>query len=247
MKVLLRRSSDRGRGDYGWLKTRYSFSFAEYHDPKQLGFGVLRVINEDHIAGGGGFPMHGHRDMEILTYVVEGALEHRDSMGNTGVIKSGEIQQMSAGTGVRHSEFNASSERPVHLLQIWIVPDKAGYLPKYDQKNFSDRLASSDLVLLASRDGRDESVVIHQDVNLYVVKASVPGRRNQPIGAARGLWLQVISGEVTATGVVLTAGDGFGLEVQPQEAAGVVDLSWSGDAEFLIFDLGIDAESAEVL
>ena len=154
---------------------------------------------------------------------------------------------MSEGTGVRHHEFNAAVERTVHLLQNWIVPDKVGHLPKCAQKNFSDRLASSDFVLLASRDGRDGSVVIHQDVDLYVVKASVPGRRSQPVGAARGLWLQVISGEVTATGVVLTAGDGIGLEMQPQEAAGVVDLSWSGDAEFLIFDLGIDAETAEAL
>lgn len=225
---------DRGSADHGWLKTRYSFSFADYYDPEQMGFGVLRVINDDRIAGGGGFPMHAHRDMEILTYIIEGALEHRDSMGNAGVIQSGEIQQMSAGTGVRHSEFNASGDTPVHLLQIWIVPDKVGYQPKYDQKDFSKRLANSEFVLLASRSGREGSAVIHQDVDLFAVKSATTGQKTHTLGAGRGLWLQVIRGDVTGTGIVLSAGDGLGLaEIDS------VDLSWSAGAEFLIFDLAV--------
>ncbi|MBL7686796.1 MAG: pirin family protein [Bdellovibrionaceae bacterium] len=230
----MRRSLDRGSADHGWLKTRYSFSFADYYDPEQMGFGVLRVINDDRIAGGGGFPMHAHRDMEILTYIIEGALEHRDSMGNTGVISAGEIQQMSAGTGVRHSEFNASGEASVHLLQIWIVPDKAGYEPKYDQKDFSARLANSEFVLLASRSGREGSAVIHQDVDLFAVKSKIAGQKTHALGTGRGLWLQVIRGGVTGAGVTLTAGDGLGLTDVDS-----VDLSWSAGAEFLIFDLAV--------
>lgn len=234
MKTVLRRSFDRGSADYGWLKTQYTFSFAGYYNPQQIGFGVLRVINEDRIAGGGGFPMHGHRDMEILTYIVEGALEHRDSMGNTGVIRAGEIQQMSAGTGVRHSEFNASGEESVHLLQIWIVPDKFGYQPKYDQKDFSARLANSEFVLVASQNGREGSAVIHQDVDLFAVRSKIAGQKTQTLGPGRGLWLQVIRGHVIGADIALKAGDGLGLaEIDS------VHLSWDGGAEFLIFDLDV--------
>src|SRR3954462_7728384 len=167
MAMIIRRGKDRGYADHGWLRSFHTFSFADYNDPKHMGFRHLRVINEDRVAGGQGFGQHGHRDMEILTWVLEGALEHKDSMGNGDVIKPGDLQYMSAGKGVLHSEFNASKTEPVHLLQIWILPEKRGLTPSYEEKAYSDDQKLGKLRLVASPDGREGSVTVHQDVRLY--------------------------------------------------------------------------------
>ncbi len=218
---FIRRSDARGGADHGWLKTRHSFSFADYVDPAFMGFGNLRVINEDHIAGGGGFPPHPHRDMEIVTVVLAGELAHRDSLGNSSVIKPGDVQRMSAGSGIRHSEFNASETTPVHLMQIWILPDTEGGTPTYAQKNFSEAELKNRFRLIASHEGRLESVSYQQDMDLYRavldkgVEVKWDGR------AGRALWLQVAKGAVTITGVddapiELKAGDALAVRWQPQ-------------------------------
>jgi len=170
--IQIRKSNERGHANHGWLDTHFTFSFAEYYDPKHVHFRTLRVMNDDRVAGGGGFPMHPHRDMEIITYVLEGALEHRDSMGNGSVIRTGDIQYMSAGTGVTHSEFNASQTDPVHLYQIWMFPEEQGLKPAYGQKNFSEAEKCGKLRLLVSSDGRDGSVKIRQDNELYATVLS---------------------------------------------------------------------------
>lgn len=193
--ICLRKSNDRGRADHGWLKSRHTFSFADYHDPDFMGFRTLRVINEDHIQGGKGFGTHPHRDMEIISYVASGALEHKDSMGNSTVILPGEVQRMSAGTGVRHSEFNPDPNHEVHLFQIWILPEKTGIPPSYGQKSFELELNNNDLVLVVSKDGRDGSLSMNQDADVYVSRLK-PGRKfSLQIRSGRGIWAQMINGD----------------------------------------------------
>src|SRR5215475_13007989 len=195
--ITIRKSDRRGHADHGWLNTRFTFSFADYFDPEHVQFRTLRVMNDDRIAGGGGFPTHPHRDMEIVTYVLEGVLAHQDSMGNGSVIKPGDVQYMSAGTGVAHSEFNASKTEPVHLYQIWMFPDKNGYRPAYDQKHFAPEEKRGTLRLLASPDGRDGSVRIRQDNRLYATILPPGAGVQHELAPERHAYVQVASGKVT--------------------------------------------------
>jgi redox-sensitive bicupin YhaK (pirin superfamily) len=228
--IQVRRGGQRGHARHGWLESYHSFSFADYFDPAHMGFGALRVINEDRVAPGQGFPTHGHRDMEIISYVLEGALEHQDSIGNGSVIRPGDVQRMSAGTGIRHSEFNASPTEAVHFLQIWVTPEQTGLAPGYEQKRFEPSALDGRLRLIGSRDGREGSVTIHQDARLYA------GRLNGeavefPTDRARRYWLQVVRGMVTLNGQRLAAGDGAGI-------TGEHALQIDGEsAELLLFDL----------
>jgi redox-sensitive bicupin YhaK (pirin superfamily) len=226
------RSKDRGLADHGWLNSRHTFSFGEYHNPARMGFSVLRVINEDRIQGGTGFDTHGHKDMEIISYVIDGALEHRDSTGTHAVIRPGEIQRMSAGSGVRHSEHNHLKDRATHFLQIWILPEKKGIAPGYDQKSFESDLACSDLLLVASHTGKQGSATLNQDVDIYACKAPAPGEKTLTTFAARHAWVQVVRGQVEVNGETLSAGDGAGLS-QVERIA----LKWQADTEFLLLDL----------
>ncbi|MCP5432995.1 MAG: pirin family protein [Alphaproteobacteria bacterium] len=229
--ITLRPAGERGHADHGWLDTRHSFSFANYYDPEHMGYGPLRVINEDRVAGGGGFPPHPHRDMEILTYVLEGALEHRDSMGNGSVIRPGEVQRMSAGTGVVHSEMNPSAEDSVHLLQIWILPERAGLRPSYEQRAFD--LSGGGLTLLASREAREGSVAIHRDVDLYAARLGPGGAVGHSFAPGRIGWLQVARGNVDLDGKRLEAGDGAAI-------ADLAEVKLAADeagAELLLFDM----------
>lgn len=230
--IKIRKASERGHANHGWLEARHSFSFAEYHDPAHMGFSVLRVINEDKIVGGAGFPTHGHQNMEIITYIVEGVLEHKDSMGNTATISPGEVQRMSAGTGVRHSEYNHLKVEKTHLMQIWIIPDKEGYPPSYEQKNFSSKLEAGELVLVASNTGRDGSVSLHQDVDLYALKSANNGERILNTQENRFYWLQVVKGVVKFNDVSLGAGDAISASVLSR-----IHLKWNAGSEFLLFDL----------
>jgi hypothetical protein len=226
--ITVRKAADRGHFNHGWLDTSHTFSFADYHDPKFMGFRSLRVINEDRVQAGEGFGTHGHRDMEIVTYVLEGALGHRDSTGGGGVLRPGEVQRMSAGTGVRHSEMNGSNDEPVHFLQIWLLPERPGIAPSYEQKAFPDR--DGRLRLVASHDGRDGSLTIHQDVDLYASQLG-SGSLTYELRRGRYGWLQVARGSVTLNGVTLAAGDGAAIE-------GESSLTIAGTgAEFLFFDL----------
>lgn len=228
----IRRASERGQGEHGWLRSAHTFSFADYYDPNNMGFRALRVINEDRVQPGRGFGTHPHRDMEILSYVLEGSLEHRDSMGNGSVIKPGEVQRMSAGTGVKHSEFNGSKELPVHFLQIWLMPDRGGHEPGYEQKAFPLEDRRGVLRLVASPDGREGSVSLHQDVLLYASLLGEGEGARYELRAERHAWLQVARGAVELNGERLEAGDGASL------AGGAeLDLKGRGDAEFLLFDL----------
>lgn len=231
----IRRSEDRGQGEHGWLHSRHSFSFADYHDPRFMGYRDLRVINEDRVEPGHGFGTHGHRDMEIISYVLDGALEHADSTGTRAVIRPGEVQRMTAGTGVRHSEYNHSKQAPVHFLQIWILPREQGLRPGYEQKRFEDADKRNALRLVASPDGRDGSVTIHQDVDLYASLlepgAAVSFERKQ----GRHLWLHVARGELRVNGEALSAGDAVATNDEGAlriEGAGAAD-----PAEILLFDL----------
>ena len=230
--ITIRRAEDRGHFDHGWLDTCHTFSFADYHDPAHMGFRSLRVINEDRVQAGHGFPMHGHRDMEILTYVLEGALEHRDSMGNGGIIHPGEVQRMTAGAGIRHSEGNPSADEPVHLLQIWILPEARGLPPSYEQRSFHAQERSGRLRLIASRDGRDGSVTIHQDASIYATTLSPGARVSVSVAMTRHLWVQGARGRLRVDGRELGAGDGVA-------ASGVGELEIEGleTAEALVFDL----------
>lgn len=289
--ITIRKSKERGYADHGWLQARHTFSFADYYDPKHMEFGVLRVINEDRIATGMGFPTHGHRDMEIVTIIIDGALEHKDSMGNTSVIRPGEVQRMSAGTGVRHSEFNASqvignpeasssggkSTMPVaafgpdgetHLLQIWIQPSRMGIKPSYEQKSFievfekknnSEKLnaGSSHLVLVVSPTGREGSLSINQDAEIYMFQGrdlEIKKNHDEPIFTQkytvknnRKVWIQMIAGRMTMNklplandmkvvsdgpGVVLDAGDGAAISDEQ-----TLSLAWSSDSKFILFDM----------
>ena len=230
--INIRKSAERGLAEHGWLKSRHTFSFANYHDPAHMGYSVLRVINEDRIEGATGFGRHSHRDMEIISYVIDGALEHEDSMGTKAVIVPGEVQRMSAGTGIQHSEQNRLKDRETHFLQIWIVPEKNGIVPSYEQKSFAGSFGCSDLILVGSKHGRDGSIVINQDVDLYACKAVEAGEKHYRSFVHRHLWIQMIRGEVQVEGQTLLAGDGA--------AIGGVELlviQWSKGSEFLLFDL----------
>lgn len=230
--LRIRKSTERGHADHGWLNTYHSFSFAGYYDPKQMGFRALRVINEDRVQPKEGFPTHPHRDMEIITYVLEGALEHKDSMGNGSVIRPGEVQRMSAGTGITHSEFNHSGSELVHFLQIWIVPEKNGVTPGYEQTFFPDGEKRKNLRLIASRDGRNGSVTINQDVNLYAALLETGEELVHPLPDNRHAWLQVARGSVTVNGSLLDQGDGVAVSGEEQ-----VIVTGREKAEVLLFDL----------
>lgn len=230
--ILTRKSNHRGHADHGWLDSRFTFSFADYYDPEHVQFRTLRVMNDDRIAGGGGFPTHPHRDMEIVTYVLEGALAHKDSMGNGSVIKPGDVQYMSAGTGVAHSEFNASDSETAHLYQIWMFPDRQGYKPVYDQKHFTAGDKRGKLRLVVSPDGRDGSVRIRQDNELYATVLA-PGESVQhALKPDRHAYVQVARGSVTLNGEPLDAGDGAAISAEKS-----LQLTGVNDAEVLLFDL----------
>jgi redox-sensitive bicupin YhaK (pirin superfamily) len=231
--LTLRRAEERGRANLGWLDSRHSFSFGHYYDPEHMGFGPLRVINDDRVAGGGGFPTHPHGDMEIVSYVLEGALAHKDSLGTGSVIKPGDVQRMSAGSGIRHSEFNASKTEPVHFLQIWIVPEKRGLEPGYEQKTFTPEEKSNRLRLVGSRDGREGSVTIHQDVNLYATLLDDRAVVKHVVAPGRTAWVQVAQGTASLNGTQLHPGDGVAVS-EP----GTLELTGtSHDAEILLFDM----------
>ena len=230
--IHIRKSQDRGHADHGWLDSRFTFSFADYYDSRYVQFRTLRVMNDDRIAGGNGFPMHPHRDMEIVTYVLEGALAHKDSMGNGSVIKPGDVQYMSAGTGVAHSEFNASDSETAHLYQIWMFPDQKGYKPVYDQKHFTDADKRGKLRLVVSSDGRDGSVQIRQDNELYATILA-PGETVQhELKPDRHAYVQVARGSITLNGQPLDTGDGAAISAERS-----LELTASNDAEVLLFDL----------
>jgi quercetin 2,3-dioxygenase len=230
--MTIRRASERGHADHGWLNSFHTFSFADYHDPKHMGFRSLRVINEDRVAPAKGFGTHGHTDMEIISYVLEGALEHKDSIGTVGVIKPGDVQRMSAGTGVRHSEFNGSKDDLVHFLQIWIMPDKANHTPSYEQKNFSDAEKRGRLRLVASPDGHDGTVTIHQDAKLYAGLFDKDESASFDLAAGRHAWIHVAKGSVTINGESLKAGDAAAID-----DAGKIEIGRGDGAEVLLFDL----------
>jgi hypothetical protein len=228
----IRRAGDRGHFDHGWLDTYHTFSFGGYRDAAHMGFRALRVINEDWVQEGAGFPPHPHRDMEIITYILEGELEHKDSTGSGSVIRPGDVQRMSAGTGVVHSEFNHSATEPVHLLQIWIFPDTEGLAPGYEQKHFSEAERRGTLRLVASGDGRQGSLRIHQDAALYASLLEPGGEVAHALERDRHAWIQVARGAVTVNGAVLRAGDGAALSEAP-----AVAVRAQVPAEFLLFDL----------
>lgn len=230
--ITIRPARERGSRNYGWLDTRYTFSFSDYYDPRHVGFRHLRVINEDRVAPGMGFGAHGHRDMEILTYVVSGALAHRDSMGNGEVIRPHEWQRMSAGTGVRHSEMNASESELVHLYQIWILPEAEGIRPGYEQKLFAPEEKAGKLRLVASRGGEDGALKIHQDARVYNSLLSAGDELTHALEQGRHAWVQVVKGAVTVNGEALGEGDGAAVS---DEAALVIRAS--EDAEIILFDL----------
>lgn len=230
--INIRRSEERGGGDFGWLKTQHSFSFDTYHDPRFMGFRSLRVINEDWVQGGHGFPMHPHRDMEIITYVLEGSLEHRDSMGNGSIIRPGDGQRMSAGTGVRHSEANSSKTDAAHLLQIWILPDRRGHEPGYEQRSFPVGEKLGKLRLVASPDGKDGSVTIHQEAKLYASLLKPGEEVKHELGKGRYAWLQVAKGAVEVNGQSLNQGDGAAVSEEKS-----LLVKGTADAEILLFDL----------
>lgn len=234
MTLTLRKSDERGHANLGWLDSRHSFSFGHYHDPKHMGFGPLRVINDDRVAPGGGFATHPHSDMEIISYVLEGRLAHKDSLGTGSVIRPGDVQRMSAGTGIRHSEFNASKTEPVHFLQIWIIPERNGLAPGYEQKTFADAEKRGKLRLVGSRDGRDGSVTIHRDVDLYASLLSAGETVTHQLPAGRGAWVQVARGSLILNGERLAEGDGVAVSTP-----GALRLEGVDDAEALLFDMAV--------
>lgn len=229
--LKIRHAGERGTTNIGWLESYHTFSFGDYMDPAHHHYRTLRVINDDYVAGGGGFPMHPHRDMEILTYVMSGRLEHRDSMGNGTVIGPGEWQKMSAGTGIRHSEFNPSDTDAVHLLQIWIVPDRKGLTPEYDQKLFRDEDKRGRWRTIASPDGRDGSIRVYQDVTLSAAVLAQGDTLAYPLAAGRGAWLHVAKGTVTVNGEALHEGDAVSVEGETPTVIG------QNESEVLLFDL----------
>jgi len=232
--TTLRPSARRGHANHGWLDTHYSFSFADYYDPGHMGFRDLRVINEDRISAGRGFGMHPHRDMEILTYIIDGELSHRDSMGRGATIKRNDVQRMSAGTGILHSEMNQSPQ-PVHLLQIWILPEAQGLKPSYEDRTFSPEEKHNRLRLIASRDGRDGSTKIHQDASVYASLLDSGKSLDLELGRGRHAWVQLISGQLEVNGTALTTGDGAA--ISGESALRMASAGSNGSAEFLLFDL----------
>jgi redox-sensitive bicupin YhaK (pirin superfamily) len=230
--LTIRKSEDRGHFDFGWLETRHTFSFGDYHDPRHMGFRALRVINEDVVRGGGGFGTHPHRDMEIVTYVLSGALVHEDSMGNGSTIRPDDVQRMSAGTGVTHSEHNGSPSVPVHLLQIWLLPAQQGTPPSYEQKAFPAAEKRGRLRLVGASDGRDGAVTIHQDVALYATLLAPREHVTHGLAPGRHAWVQVVRGDAVVNGVRLGMGDGAALSAEPR-----VEISADSDVELLLFDL----------
>ena len=225
-------SESRGSANHGWLHAKHTFSFADYQDPKRVHFGPLRVINEDRIAPGQGFPTHGHRDMEIVTYPISGAIEHKDSMGNGTVITAGEVQRMTAGRGVQHSEFNHSKSDELHLLQIWMFPEQHHLEPGYEQTMFTREDKLNRLCLVASRDGRENSVTVHQKVDLYASVLEAKSTIEQPIGDARKIFVQIVSGDLVVNGQPVKAGDG--MQITDEKALYIESKS---EAEFLVFDM----------
>jgi len=228
----VRRAGERGHADHGWLDTWHTFSFADYHDPRHMGFRQLRVINDDRVRGGHGFPPHGHRDMEIVTYVLDGELQHQDDMGNGSVIRPGDVQRMSAGTGVVHSEFNPSKTDLVHLLQIWIQPGARGLAPEYEQKTFEDRDLRDTLRVIAAPDGRDGAVTIHQDVTLSASRLTPGATVRHAVAPGRFAWLHVARGMTALNGTPLQAGDGVSVGDQR-----LLTVTATEPAEILLFDL----------
>jgi redox-sensitive bicupin YhaK (pirin superfamily) len=230
--ISIRRAEERGSTRTAWLDSRHSFSFAHYYDPKHMGFGPLRVINDDRVAPGGGFPLHPHDNMEIISYVLEGALEHKDSLGSGSVIRAGEVQRMSAGTGIEHSEFNHSKTEPVHFLQIWIMPETYGIGPGYEQKSFAPA-GESAFTLIASRDGRDGSVTIHQDASLSLGRLRMGEEISRAVDAGRCAWLQATRGSLALGDHQLKAGDGAAVKEEAQIAIRALEEG----TEFLLFDM----------
>jgi hypothetical protein len=232
MNLTVRRSGDRGFADHGWLVARHSFSFADYHDPAHMSFRSLRVINQDLVAPANGFPPHGHRDMEIFTYVLEGAIEHRDSLGNHAQIKPGQIQVMSAGSGVKHSEYNPSKTERLHLIQVWITPDRPNLRPRYAEWKPTPEQLASPKVLIISNDGREGSAHISQDADVYRVKAQAGGMVSHDLRTGRGIWFQLIAGQVEIGGLKLSPGDAVN-----SEDPGTFAFHHDGPVEALLFDL----------
>lgn len=228
----IRKAHERGHANHGWLDTYHTFSFADYHDPAQMGFRALRVINEDRVHPGQGFGMHGHRDMEIITYVLEGALEHKDSMGNGSILRPGEFQRMSAGSGIRHSEFNPSATEPVHLYQIWLLPRSNGIQPGYEQKAFAETERRGRLRLVASPDGADGSLTIHQNAFVYLSSLNAGEKVSHEIKAGRYAWLQVLRGRINVDGTVLETSDGAAFSDEPR-----VVIVGEEPAEVMLFDM----------
>jgi redox-sensitive bicupin YhaK (pirin superfamily) len=230
--ITIRKAEERGHFDFGWLNTYHTFSFGDYYDPKHVRFRSLRVINEDFVQAGHGFPTHGHRDMEIITYILQGALEHRDSMGTGSIIRRGDAQRMSAGTGVTHSEANPSKDEPVHLLQIWIFPAEQDMQPDYEEKKFSDDEKRNKLRLIVSPEGSEGSVRIHQDAKIYASLLDEGREVQHTLGEGRSAWLQVAAGSVTLNGVALKQGDGAAMREESD-----VRIAANEPAEVLLFDL----------
>jgi redox-sensitive bicupin YhaK (pirin superfamily) len=231
MNMKLRKANERGHAEHGWLDSYHTFSFADYYDPQWMGYRSLRVINDDLVMPGMGFGTHPHRDMEIITYILSGSLEHKDSMGNGRVIKTGDIQYMSAGSGVRHSEFNPSKEEAVHLLQIWIMPDANGVAPRYAEKAFADA-STGKLHLVTSKTGRDGSIPIHQDAELWLAKLAAGVKVKHALAPDRHAWVHIAEGEATMNGMTLKAGDAVAVE-----GGGVIELDTPSTAQILLFDL----------
>jgi redox-sensitive bicupin YhaK (pirin superfamily) len=227
----IRRANERGHADHGWLDSYHTFSFADYYDPQHMGFRSLRVINEDRVQGGQGFGTHPHRDFEIISYVVSGALKHEDSMGHAAVMKAGEVQRISAGTGIAHSEFNNSPTEAVHFLQIWLLPSRKGVKPDYAQQSFANS-PSNALTLACSPVGKDKSIKINQDVELFIGKLSPEGKINHPVREHHGAWIQLIEGDLALNGTKLSPGDGAAVEDEKE-----LPLSSDKGAHFLLFDL----------
>jgi redox-sensitive bicupin YhaK (pirin superfamily) len=230
--IRFRKAAERGHFDHGWLDTYHTFSFGDYFDPAHMGFRSLRVINDDRVQSGQGFGMHGHRDMEIITYVLDGALEHRDSLGNGSVLRAGELQHMTAGTGVRHSEFNPSDQQEVHLYQIWLLPERKGLQPSYEQKAFSDEQKRGALRLVASPTGEHGSLTIHQDARLYLSRLKSEETVAHTLKPGRHAWLQVLRGTVALNGHPLSPGDGAAVSEEEK-----LEIKAQDDAEVMLFDL----------